>query len=187
MRAVTDQYVDAALGDDGATFYALLTPDYVGITARGKHYSAGKVYGAVQMLRRSVSGIIKNVRVLDAHKGPLGYDQVAIVSGTADIIDSAAAHASSATWVHKIVSVRDDGGKLLIASDTVMQTHPSAIAEGELLVVCDLAQVVSKPVFDVSRLMEAQRHQRFDTILGGRASERRNTRIPTRTELDVGR
>src|SRR5580692_2964282 len=51
----------------------------------------------------------------------------------------------------------------------------------------DLAQVVSKPIFDISRLVEASRHQRFDPILGGGSPERSNARIPPGAELDVRR
>jgi hypothetical protein len=34
-----------------------------------------------------------------------------------------------------------------------------------------LAQVVSEPIFDIPRLVEAARHQRFDPILGGGSPE----------------
>ena len=51
----------------------------------------------------------------------------------------------------------------------------------------DLPQVVSEPIFDVSGLMEAARHQGFDSILRGGSAERTNTRIPSGTELDVWR
>ena len=51
----------------------------------------------------------------------------------------------------------------------------------------DLAQVVSEAIFDIPRLVEAARHQRFDPILGGRSPERSDARIPPGTELDVRR
>src|SRR5208282_5907768 len=51
----------------------------------------------------------------------------------------------------------------------------------------DLAQVVSEPIFDVPRLVEAARHQRFDPILGGGPRERSDARIPPGAELDVRR
>ena len=46
----------------------------------------------------------------------------------------------------------------------------------------DLAQVVSEPIFDVPRLVEAARHQRFDPILGCGSPERSDARIPPGTE-----
>src|SRR5271155_2164446 len=52
---------------------------------------------------------------------------------------------------------------------------------------CDLAQVVSQPIFDISRLVEAARHQRLDPLLGGRSPERSDARIPPGAELDVRR
>src|SRR5271166_6438316 len=52
---------------------------------------------------------------------------------------------------------------------------------------CDLAQVVSEPIFDVPRLVEAARDQRLDPLLGGRSPERSDARIPPGTELDVRR
>src|SRR5271170_4054298 len=51
----------------------------------------------------------------------------------------------------------------------------------------DLAQVVSEPIFDIPRLMEAARDQGFDPILGGRSPERSDARIPSGAELDVRR
>src|SRR5580698_8005754 len=51
----------------------------------------------------------------------------------------------------------------------------------------DFTQVVSEPVFDIAGLVEAARHQRFDTILGGGPAERSDARIPPGTELDVRR
>jgi hypothetical protein len=50
-----------------------------------------------------------------------------------------------------------------------------------------LAQVVSEPIFDILRLVEAARHQRFDPFLGGGSCERSDARIPPDTELDVRR
>jgi hypothetical protein len=51
----------------------------------------------------------------------------------------------------------------------------------------DLAQPVSEPIFDIPRLVEAARPQRFDPFLGGGSSERSDARIPPGTELDVRR
>src|ERR1700683_1911385 len=51
----------------------------------------------------------------------------------------------------------------------------------------DLAQIVSEPIFDISWLVEAARHQRFDPFLGSRSPERSEARIPPGTELDVRR
>jgi hypothetical protein len=50
-----------------------------------------------------------------------------------------------------------------------------------------LAHVVSEPIFDIPRLVEAARHQRFDPILGGGSPERSDARIPPGTELGVRR
>src|SRR5580698_10859884 len=49
----------------------------------------------------------------------------------------------------------------------------------------DLAQVVAEPIFDVPRLVEAARHQRFDPILGGGSPERSDARVPPGTKFDV--
>jgi len=35
----------------------------------------------------------------------------------------------------------------------------------------DLAQIVSEPIFDIPRLVEAALHQRLDPLLGGRSTE----------------
>src|SRR5580704_16433392 len=46
---------------------------------------------------------------------------------------------------------------------------------GYHLVAClprDLAHIVSEPILDIPRLVEAAGHQRFDSILGGGAPER---------------
>jgi hypothetical protein len=42
----------------------------------------------------------------------------------------------------------------------------------------ELAQVVSEPIFDIPGLVEAERHQRFDPILGGWSPERSYASIP---------
>src|SRR6202030_4036835 len=51
----------------------------------------------------------------------------------------------------------------------------------------NLAHVVSQPIFDIPRLVEAARHQLFDSILGGGSPERTNARIPPGADLDVRR
>ena len=51
----------------------------------------------------------------------------------------------------------------------------------------DLAQVVSEPIFDIPRLVEAARDQRLDPLLGGRSTERSDASIPPGAELDVWR
>src|SRR5579862_6648284 len=72
-----------------------------------------------------------------------------------------------------------------LASNTaILNSSTLRMAAGAGLT--DLAQVVSEPIFDIPRLVEAARHQRFDPILGGRSPERSNARIPPRAELDVG-
>jgi hypothetical protein len=50
-----------------------------------------------------------------------------------------------------------------------------------------LAEVISEPIFDISRLVEAARHQRFDPLLGSRTTERSDARVPPGAELDVRR
>jgi len=50
-----------------------------------------------------------------------------------------------------------------------------------------LAQVVSEPILDIPRLVEAACHQLFDPILGGGSTERCDARIPPRAELNVRR
>ncbi len=50
-----------------------------------------------------------------------------------------------------------------------------------------LAHVVSEPIFDISWLVEAACHQRFDPILGGGSPQRRDARIPSGAELNVRR
>jgi len=42
--------------------------------------------------------------------------------------------------------------------------------EIELTLAWDFTEVVSEPIFDVSRFVEAARHQRFDSILRGGSS-----------------
>jgi hypothetical protein len=51
----------------------------------------------------------------------------------------------------------------------------------------NLAQVVSKPIFCVTRLVEAALHQRFDPILSGGSAERSDARIPSGAKLDIWR
>ena len=58
---------------------------------------------------------------------------------------------------------------------------------GVPLLARNLAQIVSEPIFDIPRLVEAARHQRLDPLLGGRSPERSDARIPPSTELDVRR
>jgi hypothetical protein len=59
---------------------------------------------------------------------------------------------------------------------------PSAMGAG---LARDLAQVVSEPIFDIPRLVEAACHQRFDPILGDGSPERSDACIPPSTELDI--
>ena len=51
----------------------------------------------------------------------------------------------------------------------------------------ELAQVVSEPIFDISRFVEAAGHQRFDPLLGGGSADRSHARIPPGGELDLWR
>jgi hypothetical protein len=50
-----------------------------------------------------------------------------------------------------------------------------------------LAKIISEPILDIPRLVEAVRDQRFNAILGGRSPERSDARVPPGTELDVRR
>ena len=50
-----------------------------------------------------------------------------------------------------------------------------------------LAQVISEPIFDIPRLVEAACHQRLDPILGSGTPERSDACIPPSTELDIRR
>jgi hypothetical protein len=51
----------------------------------------------------------------------------------------------------------------------------------------DLANIVSEPVFRVSRFVEAARHQLFNPLLCGWSPERSDARIPPGAEFDVRR
>jgi hypothetical protein len=50
-----------------------------------------------------------------------------------------------------------------------------------------LAQVVSEPIFDIPRLLEAARRECFDPFLGGGSTKRLDARIPPGAEFDVRR
>ena len=49
----------------------------------------------------------------------------------------------------------------------------------------ELAQIVSEPIFDVPRLVEAESHERFDSFWAARPIERSDARIPPGSELNV--
>src|SRR5258705_7644604 len=66
-------------------------------------------------------------------------------------------------------------------ADTIVQLR------GPLDLARDLAHVISKPIFDIPRLVEAARHQRLDSILGSGSPERSDARIPPGAEFDVRR
>jgi hypothetical protein len=51
----------------------------------------------------------------------------------------------------------------------------------------DLPQVVSESIFDIPGFVEAELHQRFDSILCGRSLERSDARIPPGAEFDIRR
>ena len=51
----------------------------------------------------------------------------------------------------------------------------------------DLAQVVSEPIFDIARLVEATRDQRLDPLLGCGSPERSDACIPPGAKFDVRR
>src|SRR5579862_4634484 len=48
----------------------------------------------------------------------------------------------------------------------------------------DLSQVISEPIFSISWLVEAARHQLLDSILSGGSSERGDARIPPGAKLN---
>jgi len=75
---------------------------------------------------------------------------------------------------HEDEGVRRRGGSIVVRCKLTNLAH-------------DLAQVVSEPIFDVPRLVEAACHQRFDPLLGGRSTERSDARIPPGAELNVRR
>jgi len=87
----------------------------------GIPFRRATVFGSVQALRRQVSGLVKSVRVLDAHQPEGGFDKVALVRGTADIIDAGGADAVSFAWVHKLFFVRERSGDLRISRELCMQ------------------------------------------------------------------
>jgi hypothetical protein len=120
LKAATSHYLESALGDEKA-FYASLTPDYVGVGISGKTYSPGSVYGAVQVLKQPLAGVVTRVKVIDAHHLGDQFDETALIGGTADTIDSAGPRSVSATWVHKITFKRDADGTLKVQRDQVLQ------------------------------------------------------------------
>jgi len=67
----------------------------------------------------------------------------------------------------------------------ILKVPELRIASGGL--ARDLAQVVSEPIFDIPRLVEAARHKRLDPLLSGRSPERTDARIPPGAKLDVRR
>jgi hypothetical protein len=50
-----------------------------------------------------------------------------------------------------------------------------------------LAQIVSEPIFDIPRFVEAAPYQRLNPLLGGGSSERSDARIPPGAEFNVRR
>src|ERR1041385_7275485 len=51
----------------------------------------------------------------------------------------------------------------------------------------DLSQVVSQPIFGVAWLVEALRHEGFDSILCGWSTERSDAGVPSGAEFDIRR
>ena len=119
LKSATQHYLDAALNDQGA-FFASVSPDYRAISKAGKSYSAGDVFGIVQGLKLQLSGIVSNVRIIDAHHLGYVYDETAVLAGSADTIDSAGAHTVSGSWLHKITFVRATNGALTVSRDEVI-------------------------------------------------------------------
>src|SRR5258708_13761817 len=77
---------------------------------------------------------------------------------------------------------------LVVRSRFVSSSFPAGVGNR---VVADLARelalVVSEPIFDIPRLVEAVRHQRLDPFLGGGSADRSHARIPPGGDLDVRR
>ncbi len=121
LRSTTAKYLESALGDEQG-FYSMLAPGYLGVGMTGKTYTPGQVYGAVQVLKQPLSGIVSRVKVIDAHHVGDLYDETALIGGTADTIDSSGnGHSVAATWVHKITFKRQPDGSFLIQRDQVLQ------------------------------------------------------------------
>src|ERR1700721_3045220 len=70
-------------------------------------------------------------------------------------------------------------------SCTVSPWLAFAVSAQALGLARDLTDVVSQSIFDVSRLVEAARHQRFDPLLGGGAADRTTARIPPAGEREL--
>src|SRR5271169_6868016 len=81
---------------------------------------------------------------------------------------------------------RNVPAQLGLRTRPILDAQKLAAPSGEGL-ARDLSQVVSEPIFDIPRLVESARHQRFDSILGGGSPKRSDARIPTGAELDVRR
>jgi hypothetical protein len=119
LKSATQHYLDAALNDQDA-FFASVSPDYRAVSKAGKSFSAGQVYGIAQGLKLELSGIISNVRVIDAHHLGNVYDETAVLAGSADTIDSQGARTVAASWLHKITFVRASSGALTVSRDQVI-------------------------------------------------------------------
>src|SRR5258708_25993899 len=75
--------------------------------------------------------------------------------------------------------------RLVVMSRFVSSSFPAGVRNriaGDL--ERELALVVSEPIFDIPRLVEAVPHQRFDPLLGGGAAHRSHAPIPTGAEPD---
>ena len=66
---------------------------------------------------------------------------------------------------------RNVSAKLGLRTRPILDAQKLAAPSGEGL-ARDLAQVISEPIFDIPRLVEAARHQRLDPLLSGRSPER---------------
>ena len=75
---------------------------------------------------------------------------------------------------------RLSSGRVSASSDGVGNCSDTSLA-------MNLLQVIFESIFDIPRLVEAALHQRFDSILCSRSSERSDARIPPGAELDVRR
>jgi hypothetical protein len=99
------------------------------------------------------------------------------VYGSANLLQTLIKHdLVDAFWL-KIFPITLGGGKRLLADGTISAASLARY----------LGQVVPEPIFDITRLVEAAGHQRFDPILGGGSPERSDAGIPPGTELDVRR
>src|ERR1700721_4767451 len=72
-------------------------------------------------------------------------------------------------------------------SCTVSPRLSFAVSAQDLGLERDLTDVISQSIFDIARLVEAYRHQRFDPLLRSRPADRSHACVPPSGELDIRR